>query len=134
MTRERVYQLSRYGNLLVVNAAVGGINDKVRKVRLLVDTGSSYTLLRSNLLESLGCDLQIPSGKIRTTTAGGIIEAPVVTVPWFGCLGQRVDNFSIVAYTLPATTFVEGLLGMDFLNRFRVIICVRKAEIRCDGD
>lgn len=130
MTRERIYQLSRYGNLLAVSAAVGGQNDTVRKFKLLVDTGSSYTVLRSNLLNALGCDLQNLLRTIRITTGGGIVEVPVVTVPWFGCLGQRLGNFPLVAYTLPATTFVDGLLGMDFLSRFRVTISVKDAEIR----
>jgi aspartyl protease family protein len=53
-----------------------------------------------------------------------------VAVTWFSCLGQRVENFSIVAHTLPATTFVDGLLGMDFLTRFQAVISVREAQIR----
>ncbi|MGH2413685.1 MAG: aspartyl protease family protein [Microcystaceae cyanobacterium] len=100
----------------------------------LVDTGSSYTLLRLNLLKSLGCDLQKPLRQMRTTTAGGIIEAPVVSVPWFSCLGQRVDSFPIVAYTLPATTFVEGLLGMDFLRIFTKITCVTRKVFWAESD
>ena len=105
MNQERIYQLSQYGNLLVVNAAVGGKDDLVRKVKLLLDTGSSYTVLRSNLLQDIGCDLEKPSQTIRTLTPGGMVTAPIVIAPWFSCLGQRVDNFPIVAYTLPATTF-----------------------------
>jgi len=75
---ERIYQLSRYGNLLVVNAAVGGKDDLVRKVKLLLDTGSSYTVLRSNILENIGCDLEKPSQTIRTLTPGGMVSAPII--------------------------------------------------------
>lgn len=130
MNQERIYQLSRYGNLLVVNAAVGGKDDLVRKVKLLLDTGSSYTVLRSNILENIGCDLEKPSQIIRTLTPGGMVTAPRIITPWFSCLGQRVDDFPIVAYTLPATTFVDGLVGMDFLSRFDLIISLKEGLIR----
>lgn len=57
MTSPRFYQLSRYQNLLVLKAAAGGKEGIVRQFRLLVDTGSSYTVFRVNILENLGCDL-----------------------------------------------------------------------------
>ncbi|MBC6476248.1 MAG: clan AA aspartic protease [Hormoscilla sp. GM102CHS1] len=130
MTSQRIYRLSRYGNLLLLQAAAGG-DSTVRKMRLLVDTGSSYTILRVNVLKSLGCDLQNPLRRLRIPTGGGIITAAVVILPWFNCLGQFVENFPIVAYTLPATTFTDGLLGMNFLTRCHAVISVAEAEIRC---
>ncbi|MGK7946260.1 MAG: transcriptional regulator, partial [Microcystaceae cyanobacterium] len=60
MTKEKIYRLSRYGNCLVVNAVVGGNNNQLRKIKLLVDTGSSYTVIRSNLLKSIGYSSQQP--------------------------------------------------------------------------
>ena len=130
MTSPRFYQLSRYQNLLVLKAAAGGKEGIVRQFRLLVDTGSSYTVLRVNILENLGCDLQNPLRRIRTPTGGGIVEAPIVTVPWFSCLGKRLSNFPLVAHTLPSTTFVDGLLGMDFLNNVGGVIFVREGKIQ----
>jgi aspartyl protease family protein len=56
MTKGKIYQLSRYGNLLIVNAAVRGKNHQIRQIKLLVDTGSSYTVIRSTLLKSIGYD------------------------------------------------------------------------------
>lgn len=129
MTSQRLYRLTRYGNLLVLKAAAGGRDGTIRQFTLLVDTGSSYTVLRANVLENLGCDLQNPNRRISTSTGGGIVEAPMVTVPWFSCLGQRVENFPILAYTLPANTFVDGLLGMDFLTLCQAVIPVEEAEI-----
>jgi len=62
--------------------------------------------------------------------ASGTINAPMVAVPWFNCLGQRIENFPIVAYTIPAAAFVDGLLGIDFLVSCKAIINVANAEIR----
>lgn len=130
MTSQKLYRCSRYGNLLVLKAAASSTSNTVRQFRLLVDTGSTYTVLRVNILEALGCDIQNPLRRIRTSAGGGIVEAPVVAVPWFNCLGERLENFPIVAYTLPATTFVDGLLGMDFLTPMQAVIYAKEGEIR----
>lgn len=86
MTNKNIYQLSRYRNLLLVNAAITGSHNPVR-VRLLVDTGSSYTVLRLSLLQAIGYDIQHPISSVKLTTANGMIEVPIVTVSRFNCLG-----------------------------------------------
>ena len=130
MTSKRLYHCSRYGNLLILKAAASSTTNTVRQFRLLVDTGSTYTMLRVNILEALDCDIKNSLRRIRTSAGGGIIEAPIVAVPWFNCLGERLKNFSIVAYTLPATTFVDGLLGMDFLTLIQAVVYAKEGEIR----
>ncbi len=131
MTRQRIYQLSRYGKLLMLRAAVQGREGReVQAVRLLVDTGSSYTTLPLQIVEKLGYDLQNSRRSISMIAANGIIEAPVVAVSWFNCLGERIENFPVVAYTLPKGTFWQGILGMDFLTLCQVVIAVEEAEIR----
>lgn len=85
-------------------------------MRLVVDTGASYTTLPVEVVEALGCDTHHPLRTVRIVAANGIIVAPVVALPWFHCLGQRLSNFSVAAHTLPTGTFVDGLLGMDFLS------------------
>lgn len=130
MTAYRIYQLSRHGNLLLLRAATGGSNGcDVQAVRLLVDTGSSYTTLPIQVVENLGYNTQNPLSRIRTVAASGIVEAPVVAVSWFNCLGERLENFPVVAYTLPRGIFWQGILGMDFLTRCQAIISVGEAQI-----
>lgn len=79
-------------------------------------------------------NLRKPLRSIATVGASGTINAPIVAVPWFNCLGQRIENFPLVAYTIPAAAFVDGLLGMDFLSRYQAIIAVADAEIRLATD
>ena len=130
MTSKRLYHCSRYGNLLILKAAASSTTNTVRQFRLLVDTGSTYTVLRVNILEALDYDIKNPLRRIRTSAGGGIVEVPIVAVPWFNCLGERLKNFSIVTYTLPATTFVDGLLGMDFLTLIQAVVYAKEGEIR----
>lgn len=88
-------------------------------------------MLPVEVVEAVGCDTHHPLRSIRIVAGNGIIVAPVVTVTWFHCLGQRIEGFPVVAHTLPAGTFVDGLLGMDFLTRCQAVISVSEAEILC---
>ena len=132
MTVQRIYRARLYGNLLTIRAAIGDAQDRVIVARLLVDTGASYTMLPVEIVEAMSCDTHHPVARRRIVSATGVIVAPVVHVPWFHCLGERVEDFPVVAHTLPPGVWVDGLLGIDFLSRCRAVIDVAQAEIRCD--
>ncbi|MBC8185219.1 clan AA aspartic protease [candidate division KSB1 bacterium] len=115
------YRLESFGKLLVTKAAVNN-KDGTRILNLLIDTGSSYTILPFELLEAIGSNPSLAKEKIRIHTAPGLIIAPAVKVAWFNALGKKIPNFSIVAYTLPFSTIIDGLLGMDFLKTTGAVI------------
>jgi predicted aspartyl protease len=129
MTSRRIYRLNRQGNLLWLRASVGRSRENPIVVRLLVDTGSSYTVLPCRILECLGCNLQQPRQTTTIVTASTIVKMPIVSVPWFNCLGVRKENFSVVAMDLPIGSFTNGLLGIDFLREEKAIIDIFKGEI-----
>lgn len=124
--------MSRQGNLLLVRAAVGEADGGVVVLRLLLDTGSSYTVVPVEAVEALGCETHHPLHRARMVAAGGVIVAPVVAIPWFHCLGLRVEDFPVAAYTLPSEAFVDGLLGMDFLVHCGAVVSTRDGEVRCE--
>ncbi|HAT13041.1 MAG TPA: peptidase A2A [Microcoleaceae bacterium UBA11344] len=129
---QKVYRLLRYGqNLLAVQATVGSREggDFVR-VRLLVDTGSSFTILPVQVLQNLGYDTRNPLRRQELVTGQGRIYAPVINVSWFNCVGQFIENFDVFAHDIPPNLRIDGLLGMDFLTRFQAVISVGDAEIR----
>ena len=125
----KVYRAQAYQNLWVVQAAAGSELIQPSLVRLLVDTGSSYTVLPSQVLRKMGCDLGA-TDRIAIVAAGGLMQVPVVRIPWFSCLGQRVEDFPVVALDLPSNAFTSGLLGMDFMQRCGIVIDTAKGELR----
>ncbi|WP_449419956.1 aspartyl protease family protein [Phormidium nigroviride] len=130
---QKVYRLSYHGqNLLKVQATVGGNNGGAReyRLRLLVDTGASFTILPVQALEDLGYDIRNPLRRQEIFTGQGRIYAPVVSISWFNCVGQLIEKFEIIAHDIPSPLRLDGLLGMDFLCRFRAVISVSSAEIR----
>ena len=125
---QKSYKLLKHGKLLKVNAKVGAKNVEPVLVPLLVDTGSTYTILRINVVKRLGCDIKNPLRREKIITGKGALALqPVVNVPWFNCAGQVRKNFEVVAYNIPANLGVVGILGMDFL--FQAVISIKDAEI-----
>lgn len=83
MSSRRVYALQRSGNLLWLKAAVKSATSEPRVIRLLVDTGSSFTVLPVAILEEIGCCPAESSPKVIIMAAGGAIQPPMVIVPKF---------------------------------------------------
>lgn len=132
MSQQKRYSLLPYGvNLFKVKAVIGGTRRGFSgRVTLLVDTGSSFTILPVEILQQLGYNLSQPSRRQSITTGqGSTPPLPVVTVSWFNCAGQLIENFEVVAFDIPAGLRVNGLLGMDFLLSCRAVISIAQAEI-----
>jgi predicted aspartyl protease len=124
----RRYTLTRTGNLLVARAAVTGpAGTKV--INLLVDTGSTFTILPVEVLESIGLSPAESEEHERIATGSGYIIAPKIRVRSFNTLGKKFSRFSVIAHTLPFGGPVDGLLGMDILFRLKARIAVAAGEI-----
>ena len=124
----KVYRVEKFGSLLVVRAYLEGIEGKTYP-KLLVDTGSTYTIMSYEILESIGCSPAIPKRRQRIVTGSGYEIVPVVIVNKVCCLGKSVENKEILAHTLPFGTYVDGLLGMDFISAFKIEIRPYAGEI-----
>jgi predicted aspartyl protease len=74
MSSKIIYRLQRYGTLLVLKAVVIGETGDPRVLRLLVDTGSSFTVLSATVLKEIGCQADLLTRKISIMAAGGVID------------------------------------------------------------
>lgn len=125
---KKIYKTEKFGSLLVVRSCLEGREDRVYP-KLLVDTGSTYTIISQELLELIGCSPTTPKRRQRITTGSGYEIVPVVVADLFHCLGKTMDKKEILAHTLPFGTYVDGLLGMDFLASFEIEIRPYSGEI-----
>jgi predicted aspartyl protease len=124
----KTYKLEKIGRLLFTKGAVKG-EEGVFHFKLLVDTGSTYTILPWEYLSTAGV-ISLPSvGRAQIITASGTIFAPKVKVGWFSCLGLSYKSFPVVAHTLPLDLSEFGILGMDFLRKAQAKIDVPKSRI-----
>ncbi len=130
MSTKKIYRLQKQKNLLWLRVAVGRNQNNPLLVRLLVDTGASYTVIPNPILQRLGCNLNEPLRTTMIVTASGTIEVPIVAIPWFNCLGIKKENFPVIGLDLPVNAFTNGLFGIDFLREVKSIINVAKGEIQ----
>ncbi len=122
------YTLTRVGNLLVTRAAVSG-PEGTKVINLLVDTGSTYTILPVEVLESVGLSPTQSKQHERIATGSGYIMAPKITVEKLDTLGRQFRRVITVAHTLPFGGNIDGLLGMDLRCRMKARILVAKSTI-----
>jgi hypothetical protein len=57
---------------------------------------------------------------------------PQVRLQRFYCLGKVAENFLVLCHTPSFVTYVDGLLGNDFLGAFELSIHVRRGYIEVE--
>ena len=94
----------------------------IREVDLILDTGARFTTLSWEILEDIGYDPAVSIDRIKLITANGVIEAPLVKVKKLVIRDLPCSNIEVVCHNVPDLTGVDGLLGLNFLSRFKTII------------
>jgi len=124
----KTYQLSKMGKLLHTTGAVK-CKTGIASIDLLVDTGSTFTILPWEHLIAIGYEPATQVDTVRILAANGYVIAPRYKSEWFSCLGLSFKSFPIVVHTLPSRLSSFGLLGMDFLHRAKAQIDVFHGQI-----
>lgn len=116
-----------HGGTVVVPVRLNGATDS----RLLVDTGSSLTLLSRKLAAQLELPITLNTRRSILILAGGReVAVPRVRVASVKLATAAVENLYIGVYdVLPATPQIHGILGMDFLRHFDVAIDQRRRQL-----
>ena len=100
----------------------GQVNEQV-KTLFLVDTGATYCVLTKVAADRLGLASSPVLTMVKLTTASGTIEAPLITVDLIQIGGAEARSVEAVIHDMPEfPSAVAGLLGLSFLNQFKVEI------------
>ena len=117
--------MNRRGDRILGRRAHGGVllvpcllNDAYR-YWFLVDTGAARTLLTPHVVEDLGLDYITPGRQERIVSIHHIAWAPVVRVHSLQIGAQRLTAVDALVLSLPAAMRLDGLLGVNVLERFR---------------
>ena len=119
-----------YG-LIVVPVRLEGTTNTII-TRLALDTGATTTLVSQHILGLLGYDPDAATQRQPISMGNGITFAPYVSVVRIAALGQERRDFSVIAHTLPSTSSVDGVLGLDFLRNQRLLIDFRLGLVLLD--
>lgn len=109
--------VEQVGDHYIVSASINGVPG----IQLLIDTGSSLCSLRPNVAESLGITVDYDK-RVVINLAVGTTSAPIATADLFEVGEARLNNLKINVIEMPVGVAEDGLLGMNFLGRYRWLI------------
>jgi Aspartyl protease len=89
-------------------------------------------MINADVAIRLGYNPDASRDRVRLTTANDVESAPRVMFESVEALGELRRNFPLVCHTLPSSTGVEGLLGLDFMRGQRLVIDFRRGIIELD--
>jgi clan AA aspartic protease (TIGR02281 family) len=117
--------IQRRGTSILVPARVNGTPVGV----LILDTGATYTSLSSALARQLGVTTS-GNSTVRLATANGVIQVPLAVLDEVDIGGAVAKHIPTVIHDLPGMpATIAGLLGMSFLERFRMNLDISSGVI-----
>lgn len=96
------------------------LNDKLN-VNFFLDTGATYTSISKQTAIMLGLDLN-NCRRVSLKTVNGHIKVPLVVIDSININGVVARNVQVTIHDLPAAKNITGLLGLSFLEQFKVTI------------
>jgi len=115
------FKISPKQGVIVCHAEiVGSAIDLTLKMAL--DTGATYTMIPTEAAIAIGCRPLESKRKLKVTMGNGTDYVPVITIPKFRAFGVEIRNMDVVCHNLPTQSPVEGLLGLNFLKKAKIII------------
>ena len=105
--------------VLSVTLEGGGVE---KKIEMALDTGATYTMIPWEVAEVLGYEPAVSKDRVSMVTASGVERAPLINLKSISVLGKGVDNVQTIVHNLPEKSYVDGLLGLSFLRRFKVCL------------
>ena len=98
-------------------------------VNLALDTGATWTLISWEAASLVGYDPASVQQRTAITTGSGIEYCPKLNLLRLEALGKSVSGLETLCHTLPPTSRVDGLLGLNFLGRFNVSLNFKQGYI-----
>jgi predicted aspartyl protease len=115
------YHFESRKGLILVKVKITGMLRSEQTVFAL-DTGATKTLVNIDLLNRIGYNEKDFRESLMITTGSGKEQSHIIPIRSIESLSILKRNFSVLAFQLPVTTFVDGLLGLDFFRNKKLTI------------
>lgn len=120
-----IIPINKNHSAIIVNNVI--LNKKT-KANFFLDTGATYTSISRKTARILGIDLR-HCRKISLKTVNGKVNVPLVTLDSININGVIAKNVDVTVHDLPAAKNITGLLGLSFLEQFKVTIDRKKERV-----
>jgi len=123
-------RIKRKSPIILPVAIKGG---KTNKVYMIMDTGARVTMLSWEALEFCGYKPYLSRRTTKVTTANGVIECPLIKVKEISGGEFKVENIDVICHDIPELIRVDGLIGLNFIENFRICIDYKKGCIEIEN-
>ncbi len=89
---------------------------------MALDTGARLTVVTPKVARELGFEPDEMEREISVVGATGAEPAALLRVKSVSVLGEKVTNMRVLCHQLPPTLGLDGILGLNFLKEFRIVI------------
>jgi clan AA aspartic protease (TIGR02281 family) len=110
--------------VILIEALFSGRRD-AKPLKMILDTGATITTIPNEIAIAIGCDPAKSTRRIELITASGTEYAPVITVPKVEFLGITLHKVEAICHNLPPQSLGSGLLGLNILKNFDVLLKFR---------
>ncbi|OGH96438.1 MAG: hypothetical protein A2104_06760 [Candidatus Melainabacteria bacterium GWF2_32_7] len=120
-----VLNINDSNSALVVKDVV--INSKLG-ANFILDTGATYTTISYNLARNLDL-LRSDLPRVSVMTANGRINAPKVVLNSVEIDGLVARNVEVMILDIGASKDISGLLGLNFIQKFKLTIDKKNGQL-----
>ena len=89
---------------------------------MAVDTGARMTVVTPRTAEELGFEPGDIEPSVRILSATDSAPAALLRVRSVAVMGHEIEGLHVLCYPLPAELQLDGILGLNFLERFDIEI------------
>ncbi|HSA05636.1 MAG TPA: aspartyl protease family protein [Candidatus Gastranaerophilales bacterium] len=123
-----VINVNTAGTVMVIEDVT--LNDKLN-TKFVFDTGATYTTISRTAASKLNISEQ-GAKRLKIMTGSGFINAPLVKVDKIEIKGIVARNVEVIIVDLPNSNDgngISGLLGLSFLEKFKITLDKSKGQI-----
>ena len=105
--------------------------NKTHPATLIVDTGAQSTIISPSMVKRLGMTIPTDAPRRRVSVVGGNkLDVPFVKLGVLDVGGAKVEDIEVGVFDVaPTARGVHGLLGADFLHRFRLTLDAKEGVL-----
>jgi len=126
--RKASVPFERNGNIVIIPVTL----NKRQTIKLVVDTGASYTFISHALARDLAIDVSRSTKTVPFHTANGVVEAPLTHLDSITVGGMEIKNLTAAVHDTTPDATAAGLLGLNFLSNFRMDIDTRQGVLHLE--
>lgn len=96
---------------------------------LALDTAATRSVVSWGLALLAGYDPSSSSQRLQLTTGSGVEFVPEVSFDRIVALGHDRLAFPLICHTLPPSSTVDGILGLDFFAGMKLVVDFRGGDV-----